>query len=78
MKKYNLPVAYDNEEGAVERLPIFLVLLGAEIRNYENELYEDFEATGQSTLIILFFFVTEKMCINNIFSMREAVFASKN
>ena len=51
-------VALDNEEGAVERLPIFLVLLGAEIRNYEEELYQEFEATGQSTSIILFLLYT--------------------
>ena len=55
--RYGFSVALDNEEGAVERLPIFLVLLGAEIRNYEDELYQEFEATGQSTLKILFFFL---------------------
>lgn len=43
--KYGFSVGFDNEERAVERLPIFLVLLGAEIRNYEDELYRDFEAT---------------------------------
>ena len=53
--RYGFNVALDNKEGAVERLPIFLVLLGAEIRNYEDELYQEFEATGQSTLKILFF-----------------------
>lgn len=50
--KYGFSVGFDNEARAVERLPIFLVLLGAEIRNYEDELYSDFEATGQPTLII--------------------------
>ena len=49
--KYGFSVGFDNEERAVERLPIFLVLLGAEIRNYEDELYRDFEATGQPTFL---------------------------
>ena len=49
--KYGFLVGFDKEERAVERLPIFLVLLGAEIRNYEDELYRDFEATGQPTFI---------------------------
>ena len=55
MQTYGFSVGLANEEGAVERLPIFLVLLGAEIRKYEDELYQEFETTGQSTLIILFF-----------------------
>ena len=39
-------VGFDQGRGAAERLPIFLVMLGAEIRKHEDELSKEFETIG--------------------------------